>query len=561
MVRLTVNKTAAKGIVIGKAYLVTEPDLTANRYKVEEDALSKEQAIFEEALSHSQDELTGLASESDIFEGHLMIAMDQTLSDTVISKMKENLYSAQAALEDTVIELSTLFDSMEDEYMRERAADVKDVGNRIMRQLKGMGGSSLGEIKDKVILIAKDLAPSDTAAMDFNYVLGFITEQGGVTSHVSIIARSLGVPALVGVTDILSHVKSNDMIIMDAENGTILINPDNNTIQQYKELEEKFKEKQEMLKKQNHLPAITNDGKEVSVCANVGSLEDIKNTLSIQIDGIGLFRSEFLYMESSHFPTEEEQFEVYKEAAILMEGKEVTIRTLDIGGDKSLPYYTFQTEENPFLGWRAIRISLDLKDVFKTQLKAILRASHYGYLRIMLPMIISVEEIEDAKSLIEVCKRELQSANIPFDEDIEIGIMIETPASVLCVDELASRVDFFSIGTNDLTQYVLCVDRGNKKISNLYNSFHPAVLRCIQTVINAAHKQEIKCGMCGEFASDSKAVKLLLGMGLDEFSMSASEIPAVKYLIRNSNFDEEVKNTSAILEAYKINDVMKLLHE
>ncbi|CVI72097.1 Phosphoenolpyruvate-protein phosphotransferase [Clostridiales bacterium CHKCI001] len=558
MTTLSVKKTSSKGIVIGKPFIVENPDLSADRTPSKDAAA--EIALFEDALEKTQDELSELAAASDIFEGHLMIAMDSSLSDAVIAKINEGS-NAQVALEDTVSEFAMIFEMMEDEYMKERSADVKDVGNRVMRKLKGIAGSSLSDIKEKVILVAKDLAPSDTAIIDLNYVMGFITELGGVTSHVSIIARNLELPALVGVNGIMNAVKKDDTIIMDAGKGTIIINPDSQTIAKYEKLAEEFRKHQAMLKELNHLPPVTIDGHHVSLCANVGNIDEIKQALKNNIDGIGLFRSEFLYMENSHFPTEEEQFKVYKEAAELLEGKEVTIRTLDIGGDKSLPYYTFDPEENPFLGWRAIRISLDLKDVFKAQLKALLRASAYGYIRIMFPMIISVEELEAAKAVLEECKQDLKLAGIPYDENIQIGIMIETPASVACVEQFAQMVDFFSIGTNDLTQYMLCVDRGNKKLASMYNSFHPAVLNSIQTVINAAHKYNVKCGMCGEFASDARAAKLLLGMGLDEFSMSAGEVPNVKYLIRNSNYLAEKEHTAEVLKNTKIADIMAALGE
>ena len=558
MTTLSVKKTSSKGIVIGKPFIVENPDLSADRTPSKDAAA--EIALFEDALEKTQDELSELAAASDIFEGHLMIAMDSSLSDAVIAKINEGS-NAQAALEDTVSEFAMIFEMMEDEYMKERSADVKDVGNRVMRKLKGIAGSSLSDINEKVILVAKDLAPSDTAIIDLNYVMGFITELGGVTSHVSIIARNLELPALVGVSGIMNAVKKDDTIIMDAGKGTIIINPDSETIAKYEKLAEEFRKHQAMLMELNHLPPVTIDGHQVSLCANVGNIEEIKQAIKNNIDGIGLFRSEFLYMENSHFPTEEEQFQVYKEAAELLNGKEVTIRTLDIGGDKSLPYYTFDPEENPFLGWRAIRISLDLKDVFKAQLKALLRASAYGYIRIMFPMIISVEELEAAKAVLEECKQDLKLAGISYDENIQIGIMIETPASVACVEQFAQMVDFFSIGTNDLTQYMLCVDRGNKKLASMYNSFHPAVLNSIQTVINAAHKYNVKCGMCGEFASDARAAKLLLGMGLDEFSMSAGEVPNVKYLIRNSNYLAEKEHTAEVLKNTKIADIMAALGE
>jgi phosphotransferase system enzyme I (PtsI) len=346
---------------------------------------------------------------------------------------------------------------------------------------------------------------------------------------------------------------------MDAGKGIILIDPDENTTNKYLELQDEQQKRQKELAKINHLPAVTKDGKVVHLCANVGNVKDVKKALEYRMDGVGLFRSEFLYMENTHFPTEEEQFQVYKEAAQLC-GKELTIRTLDIGGDKELSYYQFEKEDNPFLGWRAIRISLELKDMFKTQLRAILRASAYGIIRIMFPMIISLEELRLAKALLEECKEELKQQNIACDRKIEVGMMIETPASVIMADDFAREVDFFSIGTNDLTQYLLAVDRGNKKISSQYNSFHPAVLRSIQRVITAGHNHNIKVGMCGEFASDERAVKLLLGMGLDEFSMSASEIINVKYIIRNTSYAKAQVLAEKACEAQTVKEVYEVLN-
>ncbi|MDF2590170.1 MAG: phosphoenolpyruvate-protein phosphotransferase PtsI, partial [Anaerocolumna sp.] len=439
-------------------------------------------------------------------------------------------------LDSTANEFIMIFETMEDEYMRERAADIKDIRTRLLCALKGINLSSLQNITEKVILVADDLAPSDTAVLNLDYILGFITKEGGVTSHVSIMAKGLGLPALVGVNSIMNEVTNGDFLIMDAKSGNIIINPDEKTIKEYQGLQEEYERKQNELAKESNLPAVTLDGRSVHLCANVGSIYDIKQAIKHGIDGVGLFRSEFLYMENNHFPTEEEQFKAYQEAAILV-GKELTIRTLDIGGDKSLSYYEFEKEENPFLGWRAIRISLELKDMFKTQLRAILRASAFGTIRIMFPMIISMEELRTAKEILNECKLELTEESIAFDTNIQVGMMMETPASVLCAEDFAKEVDFFSIGTNDLTQYMLAVDRGNKKIANMYNSFHPAVLKSIKHIIKAGHNNNIKVGMCGEFACDERAIPVLLGLGLDEFSMSAMEIANVKHNIRNLSYE------------------------
>ena len=555
--KLFVEKTSSKGIVIGKAYVIEKADLTPANYSVtnKEEEVSK----FETALNEAKGEISELAKNSEIFQGHNMIVEDITLYDAVLSKINDENQNVQVAVSNAIEEISAIFAMMDDEYMKERATDVKDVGARIMSKLKGVNVNPFENIKEEVVLIAEDLTPSDTALIDLKFVKGFITELGGVTSHVSIIARNLGLPALVGVNGILDAAKDNDIIAMDASKGNIIINPDETELQEYKKLEEEFKKEEEMLKKLENLKAVTTDGREVQLCANVGNILDIEMAVKHNIDGIGLFRSECVYMENTHFPTEDEQFEIYKQAAVLCEGKEVTIRTLDIGGDKSLPYYKFDFEENPFLGWRAIRISLELKDVFKAQLKAILRASAFGYIRIMYPMIISIEEIVEANKVLEECKQELRDANIKFDENIEVAMMIETPASVILADEFAKYVDFFSIGANDLTQYMLVVDRGNKRIANMYNSFHPVVLQSIKKVIEAGHKENIKVGMCGEFASDARAAKILLGLGLDEFSMSASEINNVKKQILETSFEDAKKYVNDVLANTTVESVMDFL--
>ncbi len=553
-----VEKTTSRGIVVGKAFLIEKPSLEASIQTIEADEITKEIKRYEEAVATAEDELKLLAETNQIFGAHLEMVRDITLKEGVISKIKEQKLSAEAALEVTIQEFLLIFEAMDDEYMKERAADIKDIRYRLLCALKGVKQNPFEEISEEVILVAKDLTPSDTAALDLKYILGFITQEGGVTSHVSIMARGLGIPALVGVNDVLKQISNGDRIILDAEKGDIFVKPDDDTLKRYLALREEQRRRQEELEQMNHLPSVTKDGKTVQLCANVGGIRDIKGALKYKIDGVGLFRSEFLYMENTHFPTEEEQFEVYKEAAQIC-GKEVTIRTLDIGGDKELPYYEFEKEENPFLGWRAIRICLDRRDIFKTQLRAILRASAFGILRIMFPMIISLEELRAAKDILNECKEELKQQGIACDHKIEVGMMIETPASILLIEEFAKEADFFSIGTNDLTQYLLAVDRGNKKISDLYNSFHPAVIRSMKKVIEAGHRNNIKVGMCGEFASDERAVKLLLGLGLDEFSMSASEILNVKYVIRNTTLAEAKGLAKKACEKQTIREVYEVL--
>ena len=560
MKTIKVKRTASKGIVMGKAYVVTRPDLSADRSAISDGAVEAEVSRYEAAIEAAKGDLADLAKDNAIFGAHLELVQDPTLYDGVLEKIRDEKKNAELALEETVDMFASIFDGMDDEYMRERGADMRDVGKRLMCKLKGVEDNALGNIHEKVIVVARDLAPSDTAVMNLDYVLGFITQEGGVTSHVSIMARNLGLPALVGVEGILDEVSSGDPIAMDAKSGVIIVDPDDATKEEYAAKMEAFIQREKELAEISLLPAETKDGKTVELCANVGNIEDIKNALTHHIDGVGLFRTEFLYMENDHFPTEEEQFAVYKEAAELLEGREIIIRTLDIGGDKELSYFDFGEEDNPFLGYRAIRICLDREDVFKTQLRALLRAGAYGNIRIMYPMIISLEELDRANELLEICKSELRAEGKAFNENIGEGKRIETPASVTLAEECAKKVGFFSIGTNDLTQYTLAVDRGNKKISSMYTPFHPAVLRNIKRTIDAGHAAGIKVGMCGEFASDPRALKVLLGFGLDEFSMSGAAVSEVKAELRSSSYAEAKELADKVAECAYIRDIEALLN-
>lgn len=527
MEQILVSKTASRGIAAAPVYLYLEPDLTPNSATVAEALRDAEIERFAAAKAKVIAELEQLAEKNEIFSAHLEIADDFTLQDGVEGKIRNEGQNAELALRETVDEFAMIFEMMDDAYMKERAADVKDIGKRFLAALKNVKLPDLGSITEPSIVVARDMYPSDTVKIDTRYVKGILTEEGGVTSHVSIIAKSMGIPTLVGVKGILSKVTDGETICMDAGSGVIVVQPDEATLTDYLNKKDAFEKERIRLESLRATPAVTKDGKRIYLCANVGNVQDIRNALPMNIDGVGLFRSEFLYMQNSHFPTEEEQFAVYKEAAELIPS-ELTIRTLDIGGDKELSYYEFEKEDNPFLGWRAIRISLDMKDMFKEQLRAILRASAFGHVRIMFPMIIELEELLEAKAIVEECKQELAAEGKAFDEKIELGMMIETPASVMMADEFAKEADFFSIGTNDLTQYILAVDRGNKKIAKKYNYFNPAVLRTIRHVIAAGHKEGCKVGMCGEMAGDPKAIELLLEMGLDEFSMSAGSVDYVR---------------------------------
>jgi phosphoenolpyruvate-protein phosphotransferase len=558
MKKLSVDKTSSKGIAIGKAYKYEKISFVPDMYVYNDK--DEEIKIYKNATEQVSDELTKLAQTNDIFAGHLELVNDVALLDEVTNKIVNDKKNVQIAFRDTIDEFVAMFEAMDNEYMKARADDIKDIYQRVMAKIKNVDLKNLSSINTPTIVIAKDLAPSDTATMNLDYILGFATQGGGVTSHVCIMARNLGLPALVGADNLLEEVNDNDIIIIDATNGDIYINPDESTIKEFENKKSDFEKREKLLKENAHLEAITKDNKRVLVYSNVGNIEDIKNAVKCYIDGIGLFRSEFLYMENSHFPTEEEQFEVYKEAVQICTG-EVIIRTLDIGGDKELSYYEFDKEENPFLGFRAIRISLHLKDMFKEQLRALLRASAFGYVSIMYPMIISLEELLDANSILDECKKELDSQNIAYNKDIKVGMMIETPASVMEAEAFAKYVDFFSIGTNDLTQYMLAVDRGNDKIADMYDSFNPAVLHAIQKVIDAGHKENIVVGMCGEFASDERACKMLLGMGLDEFSVAFTQVATIKSIIRESDFKKckEISEKIRFIHSKKeVNEILNM---
>lgn len=539
MKKIHVEKTTSRGIVAAPVYLYKDVDLRPDPDKIEPEQIEEEKQRFQKSKEQVVAELKELAAENEIFGAHLEIAEDFTLVEGVLGKISEG-NNAEEAVSKTIGELEAIFSAIDDAYMKERAADICDIGKRYLAKLKGVALPDLGNIDREVVVVAKDLFPSDTVKLNPEYVRGIITEEGGVTSHVSILANNMRIPILVGVKGIMSELAENEdlYICMDAGAGEIVIDPTEEELHIYQEKKVQYEESLRQVESLREKEPVTKAGKRIRLCVNAGNQEDIKNALPMKIDGVGLFRSELVYMEKDHFPTEEEQFEIYKEAAKLSP-EELTIRTLDIGGDKGLPYFQFEEEDNPFLGWRAIRICLEKRDMFKAQIRAILRASAFGNVRIMFPMIVSPEEFRQAKELVEECKKELRQEEKAFDEQIKTGMMIETPASVLLAEEFAKEADFFSIGTNDLTQYLLAVDRGNKKIASMYDFFHPAVLRAIDTVIKAGHKEGIMVGMCGEMAGDPKAVPLLLKMGLDEFSVSAANLDYTRKIILE-NEDQQV---------------------
>lgn len=555
MRKMQVERTASNGVAAGRAYIHTSPDLSPSDYPVPEGGIEEEINRFFTAKREALAELERMAEKNGIFRSYAAMAEDAALEEGILARMRETNCNAQLAVAGVTGEAAEAFDAMEDEYMKERSADIRDVAKRFMAKLKGCSLSDFSCITEPVILVARDLYPSDMAALNLEYVKGLITQEGGVTSHVSIMAKDAGIPALVGAQGILSVISDHSWICMDGKTGEIVIDPDASERERFAGKAREYERRKARYEEAGRLPACTRDGHAVRLCANAGSLEDVKTAMEKQAYGIGLFRTEFLYMEKDHFPTEEEQFAIYRKAALLSPA-ELTIRTLDIGGDKALPYFQMENEKNPALGWRAIRISLERKELFKTQLRAILRASACGHVRLLLPMLISLEELREARRVMEECRQELEQEGKACASRVPVGVMVETPACVLLAEEFAREADFFSIGTNDLIQYLLAVDRGNGKVAGLYDGFHPAVLRAVGWIIEAGHAEKIPVGMCGELAGDERATGLLLGMGLDEFSMSPGELPRIRYGIQNMSYAQEKElareNTNKILN--KIDD-------
>lgn len=538
---------ASPGIAFGKALLLQEDEIVLNKTPISDNQVEAEVKRFFDARNKSSEQLEGIKQKAletfgeekeAIFEGHIMLLEDEELEEEILALIKSDKMSADFAIYTVIEEQAVALESLDDDYLKERATDIRDIGTRFVKNALGINIVSLSAINEEVILVANDLTPSETAQINLEFVLGFACDIGGRTSHTSIMARSLELPAIVGTNDITKQVSNGDILILDAINNKIIVNPSDAELEEAKSIRDNFFAEKAELAKLKDLPAVTLDDHHVEVCGNIGTVKDCDGILRNGGEGVGLYRTEFLFMDRDSLPTEEEQYKAYKDVAEAMGDQAVIIRTMDIGGDKDLPYMDLPQEMNPFLGWRAVRISLDRRDILKDQLRGILRASAHGKLRIMFPMIISVEEIRELKAALEEYKAELRNEGLAFDENIEIGVMVETPAAAAIAHHLAKEVSFFSIGTNDLTQYTLAVDRGNELISHLYNPLSPAVLTVIKQVIDASHKEGKWTGMCGELAGDERATLLLLGMGLDEFSMSGISIPRVKKIIRNSNFAE-----------------------
>ena len=530
---------ASDGIAIAKVYTLTEPDLTVTKVTVEDS--EKEVSRLDDALAASIKDVelikeTALKNlgekEAQVFDAHLMVLSDPELIGQVKDSITSNKVNAESALKEVTDMFISIFAGMEDNpYMQERAADIRDVSKRVLAHLLGVKIPSPATIKDEVIIVAADLTPSDTAQLNRQYVKAFVTDIGGRTSHSAIMARSLEIPAIVGTKEVTSIAKDGDIIIVDGLSGDVFLNPSEEVVAQYRAKAEAFAAQQAEWEKLKDSKTYTKDGHQVELAANIGTPKDLEGVVNNGAEGVGLYRTEFLYMDSHEMPTEEDQFEAYKAVLEGMNGKPVVVRTMDIGGDKELPYLPLPHEMNPFLGYRAIRISLNEPEMFRTQLRALLRASVYGKLRIMFPMIATLNDFRGAKALLEEEKAKLIAEGVAVSDDIQVGIMIEIPAAAVLAHQFAKEVDFFSIGTNDLIQYTMAADRMNERVSYLYQPYNPSILTLIKHVIDSAHKEGKWAGMCGEMAGDQTAVPLLVGLGLDEFSMSASSVLKTRSLI------------------------------
>ena len=533
--------SGSRGVAVGNVYKYIQEEIVIPDYEVADDQVEAEIGKFASAMAATLKQLDTIrqkalvdmgADEAAIFEAHMQIAQDPSLSDGIKSLVENSKMNVVAATAQTIETFAAIFIGMDDPYMRERGADIKDIGDRLMRNMLGMNPRGLSHISGEVIIVAHDLAPSDTASLDKNVVKGIVTAAGGPTSHAAIMARTLEIPAVMGVGDIESFTDDVRAVVLGTD-GEVITEPSDEEWERYTKEAADFQDELKRLKDSANLEAVTKDGHYVDLFGNIGKSKDADHALTMGAQGIGLYRTEFLYMENDELPTEDVQFEQYKQVAESMKGQPVIIRTMDIGGDKELKCLDLPEEMNPFLGYRAIRISLNRPDIFKVQLRALLRASAFGDIHIMYPMIASVEEVKAANAMLDECKEELIAEGVAFNKDIKVGIMIEVPAAAVISPILAKYVDFFSIGTNDLCQYTLAVDRMNEAIGNLYQPLHPGVLRLIKHVIDASHEQGKFTGMCGELAGDPVATMILLGLGLDEFSMTASSIPSIKNILRS----------------------------
>ena len=558
---------ASDGVAIAKAYLLVEPDLSFTNEKVTDtDAEIKK---FRNALEASKIELTKIRNNAEkqlgpdkaaIFDAHLLVLDDPELIQPIEDKIANEKASAPEALHEVTTQFITIFESMDNEYMRERAADIRDVSKRVLAHLLGVDLPNPSMIDESVVIVGNDLTPSDTAQLNKEFVQGFVTNIGGRTSHSAIMSRSLEIAAVVGTKTITKEVKQGDMIIVDGTTGDVIVDPTEDELIAYQNKRERFFEDKKELQKLRDAETVTIDGEHAELAANIGTPDDLYGVMENGAEGIGLYRTEFLYMGRDQMPTEDEQFEAYKKVLETMKDKRVVVRTLDIGGDKELPYLNLPKEMNPFLGYRAIRLCLDQQDIFRTQLRALLRASVYGKLNIMFPMVATINEFRDAKAILLEEKDKLTSEGQEVADDIEVGIMVEIPSTAALADIFAKEVDFFSIGTNDLIQYTMAADRMSERVSYLYQPYNPAILRLVKQVIEASHKEGKWTGMCGEMAGDETAIPLLLGLGLDEFSMSATSILKARRQINGLSKNEMAELANRAIECATQEEVMELVN-
>lgn len=568
MGRLVKGISASPGISIGKVYLYKQKELFINTGDIINIEIEKDKLLYGRQLTKKQileiKEKTMQNIGKDkaaIFDGHITLLEDEDFFEEVLEIIEKKNITAEYALEQGINEYEEIFSALDDSYLRERAVDLRDIGKRWLYNITGTEIADLSNLPNNSIVVTRDLTPSDTAQLDLKHVKGFVTAVGGKTSHSSIMARTLEVPAIVGAGYICDEVFTGMDIIIDAIEGIVILHPNEKELEIYSKKRDEFLIEKERLKKLKDIIPVSKDGTEIVTLANIGSLKDVSAVIKNGGLGIGLYRTEFLFMDKEEFPSEEEQFNAYKDVVETLGNKPVTIRTMDIGGDKNLSYINFPKEQNPFLGWRAIRVSLDRTEILKTQFRAILRASNFGNVKIMLPMIVSVEEIRKARKILEECKKELNQENIKFDENIQLGIMVETPAVCFRAKFFAKECDFFSIGTNDLTQYTLAVDRGNEHVAQLYNTYNPAVLEAIKAAIKGAYAEGIPVSMCGELAGDEKATAILFGMGLTRFSMSSISIPRIKKNIISLDKKECEELVERALEKATAQEVLKIVAE
>ncbi|HCV55352.1 MAG TPA: phosphoenolpyruvate--protein phosphotransferase [Erysipelotrichaceae bacterium] len=558
---------ASQGVAVAKVYKLEQPVLDIQ--KVEVTDLEAEKAKIERAFAKTVEDIEKIketaaghlaAEELAIYDAHLMMAQDPEFKSQILDEIENSKENAEYAAQTVASNMVSMFENMDDSYFKERAADIKDVSFRLLCNLTGKTIPNLATLDSPVIIVAKDLTPSDTGSLNKEFAKGFATEMGGRTSHSAIMARSLEIPAVVGVKDLMANVKSGDTVVLDAIAGEVIVNPDEKTIAEYKAKGAAYEKEKEELKSFKDQPSVSTDGHKVLIVGNIGSPADVQAVRDNGGEGVGLFRTEFLYMKSEDdFPNEDTQFAAYKEVLEAMQGKPVVIRTLDIGGDKKLKYYQFAEEMNPFLGVRAIRFCLQRKDIFRTQLRALLRASAYGHLCIMFPMIATVNEFKEAKQCYEDARAELIKEGVKVGDDVEVGCMIEIPAAAVLADQLAKYADFFSIGTNDLIQYSMAADRMSQSVSYLYQPLNPSILRLIKMTIDGAHKHGHWCGMCGEMAGDELAAPVLLGLGLDEFSMSATSMLRARRMINGLSYAEMQKLANKALEMDTMEEVSDLI--